>query len=332
MEFTLPYKFSFVFYNFQDIQNALDNNYPSRLSEKLQNRRSKAESLVHQQPHQQYYSTLPPLSSPPNPLIQCASDSVEIKQTETMGRHVVAVKDIRPGDVIALEEPFGKMLLKERKLDHCHHCLKPSYNLLPCPQCTEALFCSKTCLEDARERYHKYECPILAFLYNFNLSKLDLIAMRVAVLAMDHYATLETKPSEVYKSGRYEEIHHLVTNTEKRTNADLFSKAATAAVLTNVFEKHTTFLQDNTDKDVFSELLLRHLQTAPSNFHEIVECVGSTTQCYTTVDIGSGAFSFLSLFNHSCSPNIVRHCHGFTIVLSALRPIKKGEQLFDNYG
>lgn len=250
-----------------------------------------------------------------------------------MGRHVIAAKDIRVGDVIAIEKPFAKIVLKERKLDHCHHCLKPSYNLLPCPKCTEALFCSKTCLVAAFERYHKFECPVIGFLYKFNLSVLELLALRVVVLARDEHPSKPTPSVEAhYKSDRYEEIHNLVTNTEKRTIPDLFSKTTTTAILTHIFEKHTTLLQSNASKALFSERLLRHLQTAPSNFHEISECVGSATKCYETEDIGSGAFSFLSLFNHACSPNIVRHCHGFTVVLRALRPVKKGEQLFDNYG
>lgn len=297
----------------------------------MQNRRAKAGSLLTKQHHKDYCSELPQLSSLPHPSIQCASDSVEIQETETMGRHVVATKDITPGDVIALEKPFAKILLKERILDHCHHCLKLSYNLLPCTKCTEALFCTKTCQEEAIELYHKYECPILTILNNF--SKLEVLAVRVTLLARNHYATLKTiKPSDCYKSERYEEIYQLVTNTEKRSVSDLFAKAAMAALLTHIFENYTTFLRDSPYKDVFSELLLHHLQTAPSNFHEISECIGSATKCYATEDIGSGAFSFLSLFNHSCSPNIVRHCHGYTVVLRALRPIKKGEQLFDNYG
>lgn len=250
-----------------------------------------------------------------------------------MGRHVTASRNIAPGEVIALEKPFAKILLKERALDHCHHCLQLCYILLPCSQCTEALFCSQTCLEKADELYHKYECPILNFLHKFGFSKLELLAVRVALLARNQYATLKycLNQSQIYKSERYEEIHQLIANTEKRTFPDLLKKSAIAAVLTHTFEAHTTFFQAYS-RDAFSEVLMRHLQTGPSNFHEISECVGSNTECYATEEIGSGAFSFLSLFNHACSPNIVRHCHGCTVVLRALRPIKIGEQLFDNYG
>lgn len=53
---------------------------------------------------------------------------------------------------------------------------------------------------------------------------------------------------------------------------------------------------------------------------------------YEIVEIGAGAYAFMSLLNHSCAPNVVRHCHGNTIVLRAIRPIEIGQQLYDNYG
>lgn len=250
-----------------------------------------------------------------------------------MGRYVVAAKDIAAGDVIALEKPFAKMALKDKILDHCHNCLGLCHNLLPCEGCTGALFCSKGCMQEAMEGYHGFECPVLGFLHRFEFSKLELMALRVVIQARDYYEKEPSfKGSDVYASGRYEEIHQLVTNSEKRPVADLFKKATVAAVLSHVFKNSSSLLPDEQLKDGFSRLLMRHLQTAPSNFHEISECVGSKGGCYATEDVGSGAFSFLSLFNHSCSPNIVRHCHGFTVVLRVLRPVRKGEQLFDNYG
>lgn len=85
-------------------------------------------------------------------------------------------------------------------------------------------------------------------------------------------------------------------------------------------------------KDVFKEVLLHHMQTAPCNFHEISELVGPGETFYEVEEIGSGVYSFLSLINHSCCPNVLRQCFGSKIVLRAFRPINKGEQLFDNYG
>lgn len=133
------------------------------------------------------------------------------------------------------------------------------------------------------------------------------------------------KKSEIYRSDRYEEIHQLVTNTEKRTVVDLFNRATVTAGLIHLIENYTPFLQENA-KPIFSDVLMQHLQTGV-NFHEIVDYVGSANKSYQIETVGCAAFSFLSLFNDSCSLNVVRHCHGSTIVLRALRPINKGERL-----
>lgn len=77
---------------------------------------------------------------------------------------------------------------------------------------------------------------------------------------------------------------------------------------------------------------MRNFQTGRFNYHEICELGGSATKDYKPERIGVGVFSFINLFNHSCYENVHRACHGSTIVLSALRSIKKGEQLFINYG
>ena len=39
-----------------------------------------------------------------------------------------------------------------------------------------------------------------------------------------------------------------------------------------------------------------------------------------------------SYFNHSCHGSVARTFRGDTLVLTALRPIKKGEEVQENYG
>lgn len=51
-----------------------------------------------------------------------------------------------------------------------------------------------------------------------------------------------------------------------------------------------------------------------------------------SVCIGNGIFLFSSLFNHSCSHNVDRIIVDNKMVMWVQKPIKKGEQLFINYG
>lgn len=209
-----------------------------------------------------------------------------MKCTEDMGRHLVATKRIEPGDIIAVEKPYTNILLYNFYLTHCHHCLQVSYNLIPCYECPLTLYCSKTCRDDAWKRYHQYECSLLDTLHSIESTKLQLLALRVVLCARKDFPQIlkdeiiDGEDSK-YKSERYKEIHDLVTNEEHRPVNELFARSTVAAVLFHLLHS-TSFFDDLNDgidveeiKKCTAGLLLRHLQTAPSNMHEISEFQGN---------------------------------------------------------
>lgn len=282
---------------------------------------------------------MPTLTYGPNNLIECASNCVEINFERKSGRHIVTTRNIEVGDVIAIEKPFSQILLKENYLTHCYNCLKPCSNLIPCDNCPLILFCSENCKITSWNSCHKYECPILASLLDLKVNKLTLVALKICMSvesSTNEFNKDDTLKGSLYKSQNYHEVHNLIANTDARTTSDLFERAVTAAIIFELLQKHTQFFKREWDadsrKNIFKELLLLHMQTGPSNFHEISELVRTNENFYEVEEIGAGAYAFLSLLNHSCCPNVVRHCYGSSIVLRALRPILKGEQLFDNYG
>lgn len=86
-------------------------------------------------------------------------------------------------------------------------------------------------------------------------------------------------------------------------------------------------------------VILKHLQSLPCNAHEISEMElfnGSSgsnmTRDSTVHEIGAGVYGLLSLLNHSCDPNVVRHYYSNVGAVRAIRTIRKGEELLDNYG
>ncbi|GLV34734.1 Ecto-5'-nucleotidase 2 [Carabus blaptoides fortunei] len=329
-----------------DIEYAFENGYPEHLHTKLNERRDKAQKQLEESeesPKEDYFTQVPSIEENCNEKFECASDRIEMKCTEDMGRHLIATKKIEPGDIIAVEKPYTNILLYNFYLTHCHHCLLISYNLVPCCKCPLTLYCSKICRDHAWERYHQYECSLLDTLHSIEATKLQLLALRVVLCARKNYPQIlkdEIIDEECskYKSECYKEIHELITNEEHRPVNELFARSTVAAVLFHLLDS-TSFFNDLNDgidveeiKKCTAGLLLRHLQTAPSNMHEISEFQGNVENGYEIVEIGAGAYSFMSLLNHSCAPNVVRHCHGTTIVLRAIRPIEIGQQLYDNYG
>ena len=311
----------------------MEHHYPEHLKPKLFVREKNSKNLeleAFTKPHDSV-----PVITDPNLKVQCAGGCLEVEEDEDFGRYVVASRDIKAGEVLAVEKPFV-LLLVNHYLSHCHECVSLSYNLIPCKGCTSALYCSQTCRDQAFQKYHKYECSILATIRYLELDKLKILPLRIAFLVKDHYneiASLKVNPNEIYQSDRYTEIHNLVTNCSKRSVSDLFERATAAAIIFTLVKDHTTFFEDLNEKTerVFKEILLLHMQTGPSNFHEITE-LSPNSGTYQPEEVASGAFAFLSLLNHSCCPNVTRFCYGSTLVLRAIQDIKKGEQCFDNYG
>ncbi|GBP34721.1 SET and MYND domain-containing protein 4 [Eumeta japonica] len=141
----------------------------------------------------------------------------------------------------------------------------------------------------------------------------------------------------VYDSQSYATIHALVSNIEKRSVSDIFRKGVTAAVFLHILMKETEFLKDAKTGIVkrVGGLLLHHIMTVPTNMHGIsVNTPTSEGKYVNDMSLGSAAYAFFSLLNHSCSPNVTRFSRFGTgnMKLIAIRPIKKGMQLFDNYG
>lgn len=233
--------------------------------------------------HEEYFTKLPDLVSKSD-IFDCTSDSIKMEYTSELGRHIVATKNISPGEIIAIEKPYTAILLTEFFNTHCFQCFKSSYNLIPCLNCTLVMFCSNDCRETSM-RHHQYECPLMLTLVKLGVTKLQFLALRVVICSRNYYENAQDfkdSPEGKYHSGRYQEIHNLVTNQDKRTAADIFKRATTAAVLynillvTNFFDQFPTEKMENAKKFI-AENLLRHLQTAPSNMHEIAELNGSVS-------------------------------------------------------
>jgi SET and MYND domain-containing protein 4 len=121
----------------QNIQLARDNNYPAEKMAKLNKREVECKELM---------KTLKPspdddpfnyfkLSYPANPKYPQIVDCLEVR-SENKGKHVVATRDLKTGDIIAIEEPASSMTSKEARFYRCNYCIKDQLlNLIPCPGC-----------------------------------------------------------------------------------------------------------------------------------------------------------------------------------------------------
>lgn len=157
---------------------------------------------------------------------------------------------------------------------------------------------------------------------------------------------------DIYDSADYRTIYSLVTNSKQRGVGDLFKRALMSLYLLKILELTPFFYNGGSDpknvklneKVAMGAVLLLHLQNLPCNAHEISELEvqpltgggsnggGKDATSSIVHETGAAAFGTLSLLNHSCDPNVVRHYYSTNSVVRSIRTIKKGEELTDNYG
>lgn len=346
----------------ENIRQARRNGYPKRLIEKLNKREAECRKFLndeHEASGEEEDDEIiltPKLSYPSHEMVPFIANCLDMKESKEFGRYIVANRDLKVGQVIAIEDGFCTLILPCVRYRRCANCLDEcDLSLIPCAHCTSTMYCSDECATEAFNNYHKYECPVIDFMYKM-FNSIQLSAIRVTLCALTSFDsvadllrftndstnetinafTLDYSRESMPKSELYKPIHMLETNQEKRTKADLFQRAVIAAIIRKALLENTSLtelLQHNDDINLLTELIFRHLQTASTNFHRL-ETLSNTMDPNNLDDVsyGSGAYAFCSLINHACSPNIVRLPIGRRIAVFVLRPIKAGEQLLDNYG
>lgn len=72
------------------------------------------------------------LSYPANPKIPFVADCLELQNDDNFGRYITAKHCLKVGDIIAIEEPFFKIVESSASHLRCANCLKSNkMNLLP---------------------------------------------------------------------------------------------------------------------------------------------------------------------------------------------------------
>ncbi|KAJ9593432.1 hypothetical protein L9F63_015018, partial [Diploptera punctata] len=262
-------------------------------------------------------------------------------------------------DVLAVEKPFASELDPKYFETHCYNCLRPCEALLPCCFCSLVMYCREECRSSSWDESHYIGCSILPTLQKLEISEKGYLALKIMIKACktnDLKNLLESLAAEekveemkkgfnnkgVYSSSDYSPIYWLVTHTEKLTSETLFLCSVTAACILHCLETMTDFFSDidvNEYKYEVGGLLLRHICSLLANSHGVEEILYSSENDWETgsfkkkpVLIGCAVHAVLSLVNHSCDPNVTRMTHrGDICVLRAVKPIARGEQVFDCY-
>ncbi|XP_055390355.1 SET domain-containing protein DDB_G0283443-like [Condylostylus longicornis] len=264
-----------------------------------------------------------------------------------MGRGVFTKRDLQAGDLIGIEEMFSWTIMDECKYSRCLNCMKENYlMLIPCPNCTCAMFCSKKCLEDGTNKFHQYECPIINFMYDYLPSNF-ILTIRTLLNVINEFSTIkncytscvESVTKNIYgdETSEFDFKDYKYSNGINLINSIYYDKSDAMAffpyipiiALLKYFLIRKTKLKEmvieKEHQDFISEAMLLYTR--------IIQDSSYGSKIIFSED--SPEFQFLSpfesLFNHSCNPNVEHWIIGKKVYFLTLKPIKKGLQLLLNY-
>ncbi|XP_076220583.1 protein-lysine N-methyltransferase SMYD4 isoform X2 [Nomia melanderi] len=143
--------------------------------------------------------------------------------------------------------------------------------------------------------------------------------------------------SEIYRSQDYRTVLALTTHCATLDSNVNLIRAIEAVFLTKCFIFALGKMDVVCLKEAFLWLavgMFHHLQAIQCNAYEIVENVyKETSHVWEPREIGGAIYPTVSLVNHSCYPNVVRHSYpAGTVVVRTLRFIGKGKEILDCYG
>lgn len=330
-----------------DIELAVKANYPEHLSKKLEDRKREClEQIADVKP-----SPAPrpqeELCSPAHENFPAMSDVLHLETSEQYGRMVVATRDIAIGETVLIEKAVLQLVYGFDG-GRCAYCAKENGNLVPCDNCTHAMFCNDEC---ASNQFHADVCGISFGDQDFlNGESLTFIlrSVAIAINAFDSVAELMDAVENYLKGDPHDIPHSLVTAQEKYAAFFTLSKSTAPDRVANVREPahviFTAMMEGNVGKKfetLASQRFLMHLiihHALVLRANEFSGLSPTKNGYFGYAPVGSQYKQYekvinvmASYFNHSCVPNAARMVRDDVTYVKTLLPVEAGEQLFVSY-
>lgn len=273
------------------------------------------------------------LSYAAHPQISFLVNGLELCENVKFGRYIKVNRDLRPGDVIAIEEPFLKFTdfkaMNFYKYHRCFNCLKSNQlNLLPGPH--SVMSCSQACHDLTMEKDLESEALIQSEL-DWKIVKMIrlkdyslAIAGSVEKLEELYYGSTKTIFDFDLNSMHTDELRNSLlkctisliggTNGEANNNINVFK-----LIIGSYNERHRHFLVQ------FASHMMNVCRNTQFSINIFDELVGQFEK------IGNCLLPFGGLLNHSCDPNIFWISANGKFLYIVSKPIRAGEQLFICY-
>jgi hypothetical protein len=341
----------------QNIQWAIDNEYPADKIQKLIERRKKCLKMLEsiKKNANETIDNFYKLSYPPNPKIPFIIDGLELRTTGKFGRGIFATRDLKLGDFISIEEPVLYKLTEFGAYSHCCNCVRSNkMNLIPCSKFETLMFCSEKCRDE------------MYLVYQYN----DFW-MKALTLDNPCCRTLGFFQTFAHAFGSADEVQEFARqNDYKNWNKTIFDYDLSDPNDPNYKQKLLKSILSFYSPDSYDEIREKLVQDAIStgrlhmtsidgnempvlhDFLDHIETVFESSAIHNhnrlflheekdkilesltyerdhlIEDIQ--LLPFTPLINYSCYPNIEKLVYNGRVAHYVVRPIKAGEELFRN--
>ncbi|KAK4321749.1 hypothetical protein Pmani_007487 [Petrolisthes manimaculis] len=287
------------------------------------------------------------------------SAAVKLTYSTSQGRHLVAARDIHPGELLGVEASYVSSLHAAHTSNFCIVCLKRCGALLPCHTCNKVGYCSDECRKEGMMS-HWQECPVLPIFHNIDMGDNPVRAYKV-MMKVGYTALKNSLPQlqseAINKSPKdlgfnsegaiygtdYSSVFHLITNKDKRPRSDILKRCLQAFIVTKLLVKSkryfitndgVAFTPSQEDLVMTGSTLIHHLMSFTCNTDSINE-LKVITDDYSKNPVeafGGGLFPTMCLFNHSCNQSCFKTSYGHVIAVRSARFIPVGGPLTVSYG
>lgn len=301
-----------------DIELALKANCSAEMIVKLEKLRTDCQLILN--------SSLTEVTEPKphfteNRKFPCLANSLTIKSNNQFGRHLIANCDIDVGQLVLIEESFGAVAKSDKQMT-CYSCLVEVANFIACSQCSDVVFCSNKCSEtnlvhklDCNTPFHRMHCK----------AKFTIQTILIAVAAFPNVDNL----IKCVEAGERDDIlPDSINDFQSKYQLYLRLKKLTlnANVVIDVYKLFKgIMIIPSIAKAFVSESKQRFLMHLI--LHHLAINVTNATESEFTASIGT----MLSLFNHSCAPNVYNYSVDNRKFCVTIRPVRKDEQVFISY-
>lgn len=248
----------------------------------------------------------------------------------------VAKRDIPVGQTVAMDRQFaGVVCTTETKprQAYCLTCFRTDANFIPCPNCTDAMFCSSACQQD--NHVHRLECQSL---FHRITSATVKLAIQMVLIAVEQFPKVNALIAFVRDiiNDPSDDLNDLASDAFPSygvmlklkccpTNSDIKRAYEAYEIMMQTLPLIQRYFDSISNQRFLMHLLIHHLGVIRMNgFHDTFGWTGNLHHKYI--------HDTISLLNHSCAPNAYYTNQQHTIgQLITVRPIKRGDQVFINY-